>query len=150
MSEIMPPGTHPKSRGWTVEDRGHDTPCWIYQGLCGSGNGYKILTYRGKTQLAHRAFYKHHVGPIPDGLVLDHLCRVITCVNPVHLEAVTLLENSRRGKRGDLYEYPSHCPHGHEFTNENSVWVNARHRQCRACKNHNNRMYYQRLKENKT
>jgi hypothetical protein len=47
-------------------------------------------------------YYEHHVGPIPDGLVIDHLCRVHNCVNPEHLEPVTPAENTRRGHLAKL------------------------------------------------
>lgn len=77
----------------------------------------------------HRAAYEVLVGPVPEGLELDHLCRVRHCYNPSHLEPVTRLENMRRTMKNG----PDHCPQGHEYTPENS-YVHARgDRQCRAC-----------------
>lgn len=78
------------------EDRGHDTPCWIWQRAIGS-DGYGNLGLNGKFWKAHRFIYQREVGPIPEGLTLDHLCRVRCCVNPDHLEPVTNAENVRRG-----------------------------------------------------
>jgi hypothetical protein len=81
---------------YLIEDRGYKTPCWIWQlGL--SEDGYGELTEGGINKAAHRAYYERHIGPIPDGLILDHLCRVRCCVNPDHLEPVTSRENTRRG-----------------------------------------------------
>jgi hypothetical protein len=80
------------------EDRGYETPCWIWQlGRLpnGYGVGYDETTQR--SALAHRVCYVKNVGPIPDGLDLDHLCRVRECCNPAHLEPVTRSENLKRG-----------------------------------------------------
>ena len=63
---------------------------------------------------AHRAIYEEMVGPIPDGLVLDHLCSVRNCVNPEHLEPVTQAENARRGALG-RDRSRSRCKNGHDF-----------------------------------
>lgn len=79
---------------YAVEDRGHTTPCWIFR----VGNEYGAAYIgNGEQAIAHRLFYEHHIGAIPDGLVLDHLCRVKMCVNPEHLEPVTQRENCIRG-----------------------------------------------------
>lgn len=61
--------------------------------------GYGLFKVRGKKILAHRAVYEVVVGPIPEGMTLDHLCRVTLCVNPEHLEPITRSENSRRAAR---------------------------------------------------
>ena len=73
--------------------------CWEWQGAR-SGNGYGTLGVDGRTRLAHRLSYQHFIGPIPDGLDLDHLCRVRWCVNPRHLEPVTRSVNATRGETG--------------------------------------------------
>lgn len=79
------------------EDRGHDTPCWIWE-LHRDEGGYG----RTRNRPAHCVVYEERVGLIPDGLQLDHLCRVRECVNPDHLEPVTHLENVRRSRRAKL------------------------------------------------
>ncbi len=81
---------------YVIEDRGHETPCWIWVFPAQTGAGYARVVINGQTYLAHRAMYEQEVGPIPDGLTIDHLCNVKACVNPAHLEAVTLQENIRR------------------------------------------------------
>lgn len=78
---------------YVVEDRGYETPCWIW---IRTGGRYGHVCVDGEQHGAHRVFYERLVGPIPDGLVIDHLCRVERCVNPNHLEPVTNAENLRR------------------------------------------------------
>jgi hypothetical protein len=69
--------------------------CWNWTGYTKGGYGY--IGINNSAQLAHRWSYKHHVGDIPDGLVLDHLCRNRSCVNPWHLDPVPLTVNVNRG-----------------------------------------------------
>lgn len=69
--------------------------CWLWTVSKASG-GYGKFAARGVNWKAHRYAYQHLVGPVPDGLDLDHLCRVRHCVNPMHLEPVTRSENLRR------------------------------------------------------
>jgi hypothetical protein len=98
------------------------TGCWLWGGHIDK-RGYGRLRGKG----AHRLTYQEFVGPIPDGLDLDHLCRVTACVNPQHLEPVTPIENIRR--RSAAYKA---CKHGHEFTPENTYRHSGR-RHCRTC-----------------
>lgn len=70
--------------------------CWLWSGST-NGHGYGRLARSGKLHGAHRFAYEHFIGPIPNGLDLDHLCRVRLCVNPSHLEPVTRGENLLRG-----------------------------------------------------
>jgi hypothetical protein len=86
---------------YAVEDRGHPTPCWIWQRAI-NGAGYGAKWFAGKVCRAHRVYYERLVGPIPAGLELDHLCRVRACVNPAHLEPVPGRENTRRGAKTKL------------------------------------------------
>lgn len=79
---------------------------------------------------AHRAAYTIFVGD-PGPLVVDHLCRNRACVNVLHLEAVSQLENT---KRGDLVDRRTHCHRGHPITIENTIIENEGHRRCRICK----------------
>lgn len=81
---------------YVEEDRGYETPCWIWQ-LKLNDKGYGIWKIDGKQRLAHRVYFERRSGPVPQGFELDHLCRVTSCVNPSHLEAVTHAENMRRG-----------------------------------------------------
>lgn len=60
-------------------------------------NGYPCMRHDGRTKPSHRVSYELAKGPIPRGLVLDHLCRVPTCINPDHMEPVTIKENVNRG-----------------------------------------------------
>lgn len=71
--------------------------CWIWQGNTNNGKGYFRVSHRGERIYVHRWYYERFVGPIPEGLQLDHLCRNRNCCNPEHLEPVTQAENLRRG-----------------------------------------------------
>lgn len=85
-----------KSVRHVEEDRGFKTPCWIWQLKKSPATGYGTFRINGRDLLAHRWSYEQHRGPIPDGLQIDHLCRVRECINPDHLEPVTPKENTRR------------------------------------------------------
>jgi hypothetical protein len=80
-----------------VEDRGYSSPCWVWQrSLTEKGYGRGPVPGFAGNSRVHRATYELYVGPIPEGLVIDHLCCVKACCNPDHLEAVTDEENRRR------------------------------------------------------
>lgn len=83
------------------EDRGHETPCWIWLGAI-NDMGYGQFRRDGRGIYAHRASFERRFGPIPDGLELDHLCRVPACMNPDHLEPVSHVTNVRRGASARL------------------------------------------------
>lgn len=76
--------------------------CWLWMGCC--SNGYGHMRRQKRCVLAHRFSYELHKGPIPEGLELDHLCRIPSCVNPDHLEPVTSAENTRRGRWGEVIQ----------------------------------------------
>ncbi len=88
---------------YAVEDRGYETPCWVFSnGDSIDGEGYGRVKRDGRSYQAHRLLYEQVVGSIPGGLVLDHLCGVRRCVNPDHLEPVSQAENTRRGRNTKL------------------------------------------------
>ena len=76
-----------------------DSECWNWTAAIFKGLGYGKFNFNGKTCYAHRVSYELHVGEIPSGLQIDHLCRNRKCVNPDHLEPVTHIENIRRGMK---------------------------------------------------
>jgi hypothetical protein len=84
---------------WIVDE---ETGCWIWQRHMDKW-GYGYLSREGRRQAAHRWLYEQLVGPVPDGLVLDHLCERPSCVNPAHLEPVTRKENLRRSTKFRAY-----------------------------------------------
>jgi len=129
---------------YVPEDCGYETPCWIWQGSIGAG-GYGKLWRKGKTLLAHRWIYEKDVGPIPEGLTLDHLCRQRDCVNPAHLEPVTTKENLRRGESPSArIARKTHCKRGHEFTTDNTYIGAGGRRCCRSCMRAKSREYQRR------
>jgi len=90
--------------------------CWIWNGAL-DRDGYGRTVYGFKQ--AHRVMYEEQVGPIPEGMEIDHLCNVRSCVNPEHLEAVTRGENERR--KNERRREPGKCINGHELA-ETQRW----------------------------
>lgn len=108
-----------------------ETACIVWQGYKNK-DGYGRLTVNNRQVLAHRHFYTLAVGEIPKGLTLDHLCNNPSCINPKHLEPVTLRENLLRGRTGKNL-LKTHCPRGHPYNNENTYLYKEKWRRCRAC-----------------
>lgn len=113
--------------------------CWEWTGFRNDdGYGGFFPTNDVPAVLAHRHAYELLVGPIPDGLVIDHLCRVRHCVNPDHLEPVTIAENIRRGfareaVRAAWQAKYTHCRRrGHPMEGDNIMHSQGR-RRCREC-----------------
>jgi hypothetical protein len=121
---------------WANVATGGPEECWPWTGSL-TPDGYGI-------NVAHRKAYELAHGPISDGLVVDHTCHNDTdcpggyecphrrCQNPAHLEAVSRGENVRRGRTGFDESTRTHCPHGHEYTPENTR-IYRGNRFCRAC-----------------
>jgi hypothetical protein len=102
-------------------------------------DGYGMFDVYGKPMLSHRFAYEAYVGPIPDGLEIDHLCRVRDCCRPEHLEAVAHAENIRRGRtgyhngpRGVFQKSITHCPAGHDYATQGYLTPRGS-RNCRTC-----------------
>lgn len=122
-------------RFWSKVDKGPDDACWEWQGGRSSiGHGHFALRSDRKVQ-AHRFAYEKVVGPIPEGLVLDHLCRNPPCCNPAHLEPVTRGENTLRGDTvtGNNMR-KTVCVHGHKFTPETTYVTKTGGRHCLICR----------------
>lgn len=107
--------------------------CTVWVGSCNS-LGYGLITLDGKPQLAHRIAYESAYGPIPDGLVIDHLCRVRNCVNPAHLEAVTQKENGRRGRFDRSLQEGDTCLNGHLIETGGLYVRPSGKTECRKCR----------------
>lgn len=126
--------------------------CWIYAGTKDK-NGYGYLSVylegKSKTLRAHRASYESFVDSIPDGLVIDHLCRVTSCINPDHLEPVTSVVNTLRGMGfAGKNVRKKECPNGHPYDDDNAVRFGIKsYRRCRACENERHKAYYAANKE---
>jgi hypothetical protein len=104
--------------------------CWMWQGA--RARGYGVISIGGKNKGAHRVSYEMLVGPVPDGLQLDHLCREHACINPLHLEPVTASENKQRDCNQNTRK--THCDSGHPFDAENTYHDSRGWRGCRACR----------------
>jgi hypothetical protein len=132
-----------------IEDRGYDTPCWISNRAM-KDNGYTVLKYQQVNWYTHRFSYMVFVGAIPDGLEIDHLCRVHECCNPEHLEPVTCQVNVLRGESFAAREAAlTHCKNGHPLSGDNLyARPDGKARECRACRIEARRGLYARRKAN--
>ena len=119
--------------------------CWVYTGPLNSGGYGKF----GHDVMAHIYAYTHWVGPVPEGMQIDHLCRVRSCCNPKHLEVVTARTNTLRGEGlAARNARKTHCPQGHEYTPENTL-LKGRRRHCRTCDRARCREYGHRVRSKK-
>lgn len=114
-------------RGQPSDYRPDLGPCLIYLGA-DNGNGYGQFSYGGRNGYAHRYAWEREHGPIPDGLTVDHLCRVRMCVEVTHLELVDAVTNFRRGKASRTA-----CKNGHPYSDDNTYHHQGR-RYCRTCR----------------
>jgi HNH endonuclease len=143
-----------------------ETGCWLWTGSV-MPNGYGKLTVpKGRSSLAHRLMYEEVRGEIPEGLDIDHLCRVRRCVNPDHMEPVSrkvnldrspLVESLRLQKKAEAAarraarpkkhnRHKTHCPQGHPYSAENTREYRGG-RRCKACDRIRHRDAYRRLKD---
>jgi hypothetical protein len=117
--------------------------CWEWQGNTNS-SGYGRLGINNKVYQAHRVMYTQINGQIPTGQVIDHLCRKRDCINPSHLEPVSIGENVKRGNPGSNHvnnaqRAKTHCPKGHKYTVKNIYWqrdtkcLSGYSRKCKIC-----------------
>lgn len=123
-----------EDRFWAKVDK--TDGCWLWKGQRFVSSGYGQFSVGGRARVAHKVAYQWLVGPVPDGLELDHLCRVRHCVNPSHLEAVTHQENTLRGVGPTAANaLKTHCPAGHPYDEANTYVTPTRPtaRYCRAC-----------------
>ena len=117
--------------------------CWLWTSAKNIG-GYGVFGLNGKNILSHRLSYELYIGKIPEGLQIDHLCRVRYCVNPDHLDPVTQAENIRRGLSGYHKMSGNHeriktsCPKGHLYSGKDSRGK----RVCNVCRSESQKKYY--------
>lgn len=119
---------------FTIKYKVDTQGCWIWTGST-LKSGYGLFTDENrKTVTAHRWAFRHFKGEIPTGAVIDHICRVKSCVNPRHLQATTQSHNIKRSLFAKRRSAATHCKNGHEYTAENTKYMpNRRGRVCRAC-----------------
>lgn len=124
------PAVNPHFRFWSKVVK--TAECWLWIGSRSDGAYGQFRLPGGvgsKLVQAHRYAYESLVGAIPDGLTLDHLCENKGCVNPAHLEAVSLAENIRRSKGRKRDE----CPKGHVYTPATTAFSTGGSRICLIC-----------------
>jgi len=144
---VMITGNMLDERFWSKVDK--TSTCWNWVSNI-SYNGYGTFYYNKKLQYSHRLSYESIKGKIPKGLQIDHLCRNRKCVNPDHLEVVTQKENCRRGLAGINQTTKTHCPQGHEYSEENTYIAPRKNRSpdrhCRICTQIRKHQFNQRKK----
>jgi len=148
----MPRGVYPRKsaeeRFWDKVTADPNSGCWLWAASL-SRDGYgQFAPKRNALAGAHRYSYELHVGPIPKGLEIDHLCRVRSCVNPDHLEPVTPKENILRGTGlAAVNARKTHCRNGHKLSGENLYVTPDGRRDCRICRRESCRRYRERQRE---
>ena len=134
-------------RFWNKVDMAGD--CWIWKAA--TIKGYGSFKFEKKRTYAHRTSYQLTKGPIPEGLVINHLCENPLCVRPSHLEAVTqhanLMYSDTPMRRNKL---KTHCVNGHEFSDDNTYISPKGYRKCRQCQRKMWKRNYYRKKSKKS
>lgn len=149
--ERLPP------RFWAKARVDAESGCWLFKPHPGS-SGYARIRWNGPLVSAHRLAFEMLVGPIPEGLELDHVkargCTSRACVNPAHLEPVTRQENIERSSLAEHRNAhnlsKTHCPRGHEYAGDNLRVRESGWRECRACHAEDERERRRRKREEST
>ena len=127
-----------------------ESGCWRWRAL--TGNGYGLFFFEGKYRRAHRFSYEAFYGPIPEGMDIDHVCRVRNCVNPTHLRPVTERDNVLIGETVVAKNLAkTHCVHGHPLEGPEALLLEYMrpYRVCRICARANGRKFWaKKAKEN--
>jgi hypothetical protein len=123
-----------------------ESGCWLWRGSKNrpDDSGYGHVRWKGDLRYVHQVVYELLVGPIPEGLALNHVtargCVSKVCAFPGHLEVVTFQEILRRTDYAAARARRTHCPNGHEYTEENTyIDPGKGFRQCRQCRRERNR-----------
>lgn len=132
------------------------TGCWLWTANKSKSGYGQFRKTTGINMRAHRYSYEFFRGKIPEGLVIDHLCMVKNCVNPCHLEVVTIKENTNRAIKvnGHVNAMKTHCKQGHPYSPENTIpkmWQGVvQGRGCRTCRDAANARRYPNAKRTRT
>jgi hypothetical protein len=118
-----------------------DTPCWIWTRFI-NHDGYGVVWWRTTLYQLKRVSYTNFVGPIPEGMEIDHLCKVRACGQPAHLQPVLHLENFARSDNVSAFvARTGMCQRGHLMEGDNIKIQGNGHRVCRTCRNISKRDY---------
>ena len=134
---VQPQNRAPIERFWAyIAKPDGDHGCWVWQGARDK-DGYGAFSPQGKgTVRVHRWAYEQFVGPIPIGLVIDHLCGQRACANPAHHRATSIRTNALRSETSPaaINARKTHCKEGHEFAGANLLFVpSTGERLCLIC-----------------
>lgn len=145
----MKHGLQPIERAMARIQEDPASGCWVWTGGRGGGRGcpYGVIKVAGRCVLVHRLVYEALVGPVPEGLTLDHLCRNTLCSRPDHLEPVTNRENTIRGVGPSaVNSRKASCDAGHPLSGYNLVVNSLGARVCRTCARATAARYRQRIR----